>query len=40
MAIASDILVMNKGKIEQEGTPLEIFDQPRTGVCRAIRWRK
>ena len=30
MAIASDILVMNKGKIEQEGTPLEIFDQPRT----------
>jgi sulfate transport system ATP-binding protein len=30
MAIASDILVMNKGKIEQEGTPLEIFDHPRT----------
>jgi sulfate transport system ATP-binding protein len=30
MAIASDILVMNKGKIEQEGTPLEIFDLPRT----------
>jgi len=30
MAIASDILVMNKGRIEQEGTPLEIFDHPRT----------
>jgi sulfate transport system ATP-binding protein len=30
MAIASDILVMNKGKIEQEGTPLEIYDHPRT----------
>ena len=30
MAIASDILVMNKGKIEQEGTPLEIFDHPST----------
>lgn len=30
MAIASDILVMNKGKIEQEGTPLEIFDHPAT----------
>src|SRR4029077_17713797 len=30
MAIASDILVMNHGKIEQEGTPLEIFDHPAT----------
>jgi sulfate/thiosulfate transport system ATP-binding protein len=30
MAIASDILVMNRGKIEQEGTPLEIFDHPAT----------
>lgn len=30
MAIASDILVMNRGKIEQEGTPLEIFDHPVT----------
>jgi len=30
MAIASDILVMNHGKIEQEGTPLEIFDRPAT----------
>jgi sulfate transport system ATP-binding protein len=30
MAIASDILVMNKGKIEQEGTPLDIFDHPRS----------
>ncbi len=30
MAIASDILVMNKGRIEQEGTPLEIFDHPAT----------
>ncbi len=30
MAIASDILVMNKGVIEQKGTPLEIFDHPAT----------
>jgi sulfate transport system ATP-binding protein len=30
MAIASDIIVMNKGKIEQEGSPLEIFDHPAT----------
>src|SRR5688572_19596323 len=30
MAIASHILVMNQGKIEQEGTPLEIFDHPST----------
>ncbi len=30
MAIASHILVMNKGQIEQEGTPLEIFDHPAT----------
>jgi len=30
MSIASDILVMNKGKIEQEGTPLQIFDYPAT----------
>lgn len=30
MAIASHILVMNKGKIEQEGTPLQIFDHPKT----------
>jgi sulfate/thiosulfate transport system ATP-binding protein len=30
MAIASHILVMNKGKIEQEGSPLEIFDHPST----------
>lgn len=26
--IAKRIFLMNKGKIEQEGTPLEIFDQP------------
>lgn len=30
MAIASDIIVMNQGKIEQEGTPLQIFDYPAT----------
>lgn len=30
MSIASDIIVMNKGVIEQEGTPLEIFDHPAT----------
>jgi len=30
MSIASDIIVMNKGIIEQEGTPLEIFDHPAT----------
>lgn len=30
MAIASDIIVMHHGKIEQEGTPLEIFDHPST----------
>ncbi len=30
LEIASRILVMNKGKIEQEGTPLEIFDHPAT----------
>lgn len=30
MSIASHILVMNHGRIEQEGTPLEIFDHPAT----------
>ncbi len=30
MAIASHILVMNKGRIEQEGTPLQIFDHPKS----------
>ncbi len=30
LAIANHILVMNNGKIEQEGTPLQIFDQPAT----------
>jgi sulfate/thiosulfate transport system ATP-binding protein len=30
LAIANHILVMNNGKIEQEGTPLEIFDKPAT----------
>lgn len=30
LEVASKILVMNQGKIEQEGTPLEIFDSPAT----------
>lgn len=30
LEIADRIIVMNKGKIEQEGTPLEIFDKPAT----------
>lgn len=30
LAIANHILVMNNGRIEQEGTPLQIFDQPVT----------
>ncbi len=30
LAIANHILVMNNGQIEQEGTPLEIFDKPAT----------
>jgi sulfate/thiosulfate transport system ATP-binding protein len=30
MQIASKILVMNNGRIEQQGTPLEIFDHPST----------
>jgi sulfate transport system ATP-binding protein len=30
LEIANRILVMNKGRIEQEGTPTEIFDRPRT----------
>jgi sulfate/thiosulfate transport system ATP-binding protein len=30
LAIANHILVMNNGRIEQEGSPLEIFDQPAT----------
>src|SRR6185295_6079490 len=28
LEIAKRILVMNRGRIEQEGTPLEIFDHP------------
>lgn len=28
LEIASNILVMNRGRIEQEGTPLQIFDKP------------
>lgn len=30
MAISDRIVVMSKGRIEQEGAPLEIYDQPRT----------
>jgi iron(III) transport system ATP-binding protein len=30
MAISDRIVVMRKGRIEQEGAPLEIYDQPRT----------
>ncbi|MCG3205360.1 MAG: Sulfate/thiosulfate import ATP-binding protein CysA [Elusimicrobia bacterium] len=30
LEIASRVLVMNKGRVEQEGTPLEIFDKPAT----------
>jgi sulfate/thiosulfate transport system ATP-binding protein len=30
LAIANHILVMNNGRIEQEGTPLQIFDEPAT----------
>ncbi len=30
LEIASKILVMNHGRVEQEGTPLQIFDQPAT----------
>jgi sulfate transport system ATP-binding protein len=30
LEIANKIFVMNKGRIEQEGTPLEIFDNPGT----------
>ena len=30
LEIADRIIVMNRGKIEQEGTPLEIFDKPAT----------
>jgi len=30
LEIADKILVMNKGRIEQEGTPLDIFDKPAT----------
>ena len=30
LEIANKILVINKGKIEQEGTPMEIFDKPAT----------
>jgi len=30
MEVASRILIMNKGQIEQDGTPIEIFDKPAT----------
>ncbi len=30
LEIASKVLVMNRGRVEQSGTPLEIFDQPAT----------
>jgi len=30
MEVASRILIMNHGKIEQDGTPIEIFDKPAT----------
>ncbi len=30
LEIASKVLVMNHGRVEQEGTPLEIFDKPST----------
>lgn len=30
MAISDRIVVMREGRIEQEGAPLEIYDQPRT----------
>ncbi len=30
LEVAKKIVIMNHGKIEQEGTPLEIFDRPKT----------
>ncbi len=30
LEIASKVLVMNKGRIEQQGTPLDVFDRPAT----------
>lgn len=30
MTLGERVIVMNKGKIQQEGTPAEIYDQPRT----------
>jgi len=30
LEIASKVLVMNHGKIEQEGSPLDVFDRPKT----------
>lgn len=30
MEVASRVIVMNRGRVEQEGTPLEIFDYPAT----------
>jgi sulfate transport system ATP-binding protein len=30
LEIAKKIIIMNRGKIEQEGSPLEIFDKPKT----------
>ena len=39
MALADLVVVMNKGRIEQQGTPREIFDQPAHRIHRPLHRR-
>ncbi len=39
MALADLVVLMNAGRIEQQGSPREIFNHPRNGIHREIHWR-
>jgi multiple sugar transport system ATP-binding protein len=36
MSLADRIAVMRDGRLQQFGTPLEIYDDPRTNLLRAL----
>ena len=39
MALADQVVVMNHGRIEQDGSPHEMFNAPRQRVRRALHGR-
>jgi len=38
MTMADKIVVMNHGRIEQAGAPLELYDRPANLFCRRLHW--